>query len=91
MKPSKKLFGIALTIVLIALTIFLLRAFNFIWTEVDESGAHITINFLLKMEQDQLEKSIQVKSNRAYDNVFNSQIEWINEHTCTITLEEGGE
>ena len=91
MKPSKTLFGVSLTIVLLALTLFFLRDFNMVWTEVDDVGAQITLNFLIPMEQEELAQNIQIKSNKAYDNQFVSSIEWTGPQTCIITLEEKGQ
>ena len=61
-----------------------------VWTEVDDQGARITINFLIPMDQEKLASSIQVKSNKIYANTFSSSIEWTGPQTCVITLEEQG-
>lgn len=90
MKPNKQLFSIALTIVLLALTLFFLRDFNIIFTEVDETEARVTVNFLLPMNQDKLADTIQIKSNKVYNNQFSSEIEWVGPHTCKIKLKESG-
>ncbi|MGL4799653.1 MAG: L,D-transpeptidase [Cellulosilyticaceae bacterium] len=91
MKQTKTLFGIAVTVVLLALTLFLLRDFNIVWTKVNEDHAKVTINFLIPMAKDKLEEAIHIKSNKLYNGHFTSQIQWDGPHTCTILIEETGD
>lgn len=90
MKPTKKLFGIATTVVVLALMLFFLRDFNLVWTEVDDNIASVTINFMIPMDQEKLPEAVQIKSSKLYNNTFESSIKWEGEHTCTITIKETG-
>ncbi|MGL4361904.1 MAG: L,D-transpeptidase family protein [Cellulosilyticaceae bacterium] len=91
MKANKKLYGIALTIVLMAVLLFFLRDFNVVLSEVVDSSAEVTINFLVPMDKDKIKDCIMVKSNKVYNNQFISKVEWISESTCKISLEETGD
>lgn len=91
MKPNKIAFAVALTIVLLTLSIFVVKDLNFHWIEVNEDKASITINFLLPMDKTSFNNHIKIQNQGSYLEDFSCQIKWINDYACVITLKEEGQ
>lgn len=91
MKPNKIVFAVALTIVLLTLSIFVVKDLNFHWSDVGEDKAKLTINFLLPMDKSSFNQHIKIQNQLGYEENFACQIKWINDHVCEITIEEKGQ
>lgn len=91
MKPNKIVFAVALTVVLLTLSIFIVKDLNFHWTEVSEDKASITINFLLPMDKASFNEHIKIQNQLGYVEDFACKVNWISDHVCKIVLEEKGQ
>lgn len=91
MKPNKIVFAVALTIVLLTLSIFVVKDLNFHWSEVGEDKAKLTVNFLLPMDQTVFNEHIKIQNQLGYEENFACQVKWINDHVCEIIVEEKGQ
>lgn len=91
MKPNKIVFAVALTVVLLTLSIFIVKDLNFHWIEVGEDKASVTINFLLPMDKGSFNKHIKIQNQLGYAENFACQVNWVNDHVCEIIVEEKGQ
>ncbi len=80
--------GVLLGLVLV---VGFLKYFNIHWIESTTSYTKITINFLVPMNQNNLQEHIELISEDNNQNAFNYSIYWINNHTAEIILKEQGE
>ena len=91
MKPNKIVFGVALTIVLLTFSIFVVKDLNFHWSEVGEDKAKLMVNFLLPMDKTSFNQHIKIQNQLGYEEDFACQVNWVNDHVCEIIIEEKGE
>ena len=91
MKSNKIVFAVALTIVLLTLSIFVVKDLNFHWSEVGADKASVVINFLLPMDKASFNDHIKVQNQMGYLEDFSCQIKWVNDYVCEISLQEEGQ
>lgn len=90
MKTGKKGIASLLTIgitLLIGL-ILLLKFLNLTWVEVNETGAKITINFLMPMQQVDLKKYMYVVKSESETTSLNYETHWLNSQVVEIKCQE---
>ncbi|MGL4346097.1 MAG: L,D-transpeptidase [Cellulosilyticaceae bacterium] len=91
MNPSKKLFTIALLMVILVGGLFILKDFNITWVEVSNNQAVATVNFLFPMNQDKLGECIKIEGLEVDQQQYQCAIEWMSPTTAKIAIKETGE
>lgn len=91
MNPSKKLFRVALLMVILIGGLFLLKDFNITWTQVVQNNAVVTVNFLFPMDQDKLKECIKIEGMDSEMQRYACMIDWLSPTTAEIKLQETGE
>ena len=88
MNVKKIIFSLACITIILTTALFFIRDFNLYWVKVNNEEATVTINFLIPMNQEALQKSIQIENHPAYDHNYTYSIEWFNKRSCALTLTE---
>lgn len=88
MESNKKLFTLALIVVVFLCSMFFLRDFNLKWVQVRDDTAIVTINFLFPMEEDKFEESIRLADTLPQASDFNCVVEWKSNTTVQLIIKE---
>lgn len=85
---KKRLNILIIGIISIVLFLWCTKSLCLDWVEVNEQYAEITINFLLPMQQQGIEKNIYIESEFETENKFDYTYEWLSKRILVLKVKE---
>lgn len=88
MKENKHLKVLTIGIFVMLVFLWCMKGFCLTWVEVNPKYAEITINFLVPMEQAEIEKYIRIESEFDTEDKFDYTYEWLSKSVLLLKVKE---